>query len=124
MYKKVRIIMEDGSKSWGYATDEHAASSHGLPVVVFRDIAYGSAELEAEGLRIICNDAVVRKALTQAGYIPEEMDVAKTMIAHRIKATLVDQIDQMALKNRQSRSSMIEILLEEALEARQKKGVK
>ena len=122
MNKKVRVIRADGSKTWGYASTEHSASSYGLPVIVVGGEAYGASDLENERMRVICNDAEVRKALIKAGYSPEEMEVSTVMIACRLRADIVEQIDDMANRQKRSRNAMIEILLEKAFDAQKGEG--
>ena len=124
MTKRVRIIRQDGSKSWGTVTDEHAASSYGMVVVVVDDEAHGAGDMQIAGMRIICNDRKTRARLLQAGYQPEATEIEKRMAAFRIRADIIEEVAAIANAERKSRNAIVETLLEEALMARKKKGGK
>ena len=124
MTKRLRIIRRDGSKTWGTATDEHASSSYGLVVVVVDGEAYGAGDMQLAGYRIICGDAKTRTLLEAAGYTVESTATDKEHASGRIDADILRRVDEVAKKMKKPRSATIEMLLEEALDARDEKGSK
>ena len=116
MKKKVRIILFDGSRAWGYATDEHPRSSVGFPVITIGDRVYDPTRIAQECMRIICTDADIRKCLAASGYSPEATDTPKGTIGIYISSTLLERIDSKARQEKQSRNTFITKALEKALD--------
>ena len=69
MNTRVKIEYSDGSRSrYAYATDEHAASSYGQPVIVLGDEALGAGDLALPGGTIVTSDTALADKLRRAGY--------------------------------------------------------
>ena len=61
-------VERDGEEIAARLTTDNAASSYGQPVLVIDGMAYGTADAEVGGIRLVSATADERAELARAGY--------------------------------------------------------
>ena len=95
MNTSITIKLIDGTRKEGTATDEHASSSYGLPVVLVDGIAYGTVDIYCSGMQILCGDGTTASLLRRAGYsVKRQIDrlaAPSVAIASGIALTMITE---------------------------------